>query len=84
MSHPQIKAVGFTGSRTGGFALMRIASDRTEPIPVFAEMSSINPVIVLPGALQSRTLNLVEKFVRFVAYLQGRPTLYEARSSSGH
>ncbi len=48
---PRIKAVGFTGSRRGGLALLAAAADRPEPIPVYAEMSSINPVVVLPGAL---------------------------------
>lgn len=50
----RIKAVGFTGSRGGGTALMKIAAERAEPIPVYAEMSSINPVVLLPGALASR------------------------------
>lgn len=49
---PEIKAVGFTGSRRGGMALSEIAAARPEPIPVFAEMSSVNPVILLPGALK--------------------------------
>jgi NADP-dependent aldehyde dehydrogenase len=48
---PRIKAVGFTGSRGGGLALVAAAAKRPEPIPVYAEMSSINPVIVLPNAL---------------------------------
>ena len=48
---PRIRAVGFTGSRGGGLALVAAAADRPEPIPVYAEMSSINPVVVLPGAL---------------------------------
>ena len=52
VKHPQIKAVGFTGSRRGGRALMDAAAARPEPIPVFAEMSSINPVFLLPGVLQ--------------------------------
>lgn len=47
VSHPVIKAVGFTGSRSGGRALFDLASKRPEPIPVFAEMSSVNPVFVL-------------------------------------
>lgn len=51
---PRIKAVGFTGSRAGGLALVAAASKREEPIPVYAEMSSINPVVVLPGALQEQ------------------------------
>ena len=48
---PRIKAVGFTGSRGGGLAIAATAAARPEPIPVYAEMSSINPVVVLPGAL---------------------------------
>ncbi|WP_019810891.1 aldehyde dehydrogenase (NADP(+)) [Saccharomonospora halophila] len=47
----RIKAVGFTGSRGGGLALTAAAADRPEPIPVYAEMSSVNPVVILPGAL---------------------------------
>jgi alpha-ketoglutaric semialdehyde dehydrogenase len=50
---PRITAVGFTGSRGGGLALVRAAAAREVPIPVYAEMSSINPVVVLPGALAS-------------------------------
>jgi alpha-ketoglutaric semialdehyde dehydrogenase len=51
VAHPAIKAVGFTGSRSGGFALVDIAGRRREPIPVYAEMSSINPVFLFPSAL---------------------------------
>lgn len=51
--HPAIKAVGFTGSPAGGMALVRLAADRSEPIPVFAEMGSVNPVLVLGSALAS-------------------------------
>jgi alpha-ketoglutaric semialdehyde dehydrogenase len=51
VADPRIKAVGFTGSRGGGLALARVAAERPEPIPVYAEMSSINPVVVLPGVL---------------------------------
>jgi 2,5-dioxopentanoate dehydrogenase len=54
VADPRIKAVGFTGSRRGGLALVRIAAGRPEPIPVYAEMSSINPVFLLPAALASR------------------------------
>ena len=60
---PRIKAVGFTGSRGGGLALVRIAAGRPEPIPVFAEMSSINPVILLPGALARRAAEIGRGFV---------------------
>ncbi len=52
--HPAIRAVGFTGSRRGGTALMAEAAKRPEPIPVYAEMGSINPVFMLPGALAER------------------------------
>jgi len=54
VQHPAIKAVGFTGSLKGGRALCDMAAARPEPIPVFAEMSSVNPVIVLPEALKER------------------------------
>lgn len=52
--HPAIQAVGFTGSRSGGTALMEVAAARPQPIPVYAEMSSINPVFLLPHALAAR------------------------------
>ena len=51
VADPVIKAVGFTGSQGAGIALMRTAAARPEPIPVYAEMSSLNPVFVFPGAL---------------------------------
>ena len=54
VKHPAIQAVGFTGSLKGGRALCDMAAARPQPIPVFAEMSSINPVIVLPQALVAR------------------------------
>lgn len=54
VAEPLIKAVGFTGSYQGGRALFDIAADRDEPIPVFAEMSSVNPVFMLPLALENR------------------------------
>lgn len=59
----RIKAVGFTGSRGGGLALMKIAGERPEPIPVYAEMSSINPVLLLPGALAQKAEALGNAFV---------------------
>ncbi|SFT98890.1 aldehyde dehydrogenase (NADP(+)) [Arthrobacter sp. ov118] len=52
VADPAIKAVGFTGSQSAGIALMRTAAARPEPIPVYAEMSSLNPVFVFPGALK--------------------------------
>jgi NADP-dependent aldehyde dehydrogenase len=54
VADPRVKAVGFTGSRAGGLALLAIAQARPEPIPVYAEMSSINPVILMPAALAAR------------------------------
>jgi NADP-dependent aldehyde dehydrogenase len=54
VKHPAIQAVGFTGSLKGGRALCDMAAARPQPIPVFAEMSSINPVLVLPEALKLR------------------------------
>lgn len=52
VKHPSTKAVGFTGSLVGGKALFDLAVQRPEPIPVFAEMSSINPVYLLPQSLE--------------------------------
>ncbi len=51
VKHPVIKAVGFTGSKKGGRALMDLAAAREEPVPVYAEMSSVNPTFILPSAL---------------------------------
>lgn len=58
MKHPLVKAGGFTGSRHAGRILMDIAAARPEPIPFYAEMSSTNPVFILPGALRERTESL--------------------------
>jgi NADP-dependent aldehyde dehydrogenase len=54
MKHPLVKAGGFTGSRSAGRQLMDTAASRPEPIPFYAEMSSTNPVFILPGALRER------------------------------
>src|SRR6185312_4603172 len=59
----RIRAVAFTGSRGGGLALMKAAAARPEPIPVYAEMSSVNPVILLPAALAGRAATLAREFV---------------------
>ncbi|WP_026350404.1 aldehyde dehydrogenase (NADP(+)) [Dyadobacter beijingensis] len=58
VKHPASKAVGFTGSYKGGMALYRLAQEREEPIPVFAEMGSVNPIVVLPGYLQKNAVEL--------------------------
>lgn len=60
---PRIQAVGFTGSRGGGLALLNLAQAREVPIPVYAEMSSINPVVLLPHALAARGAALGTAFV---------------------
>ena len=54
VKHPQIKGVGFTGSLKGGRALYDLAAKREEPIPVFAEMGSINPVVITDTAIEKR------------------------------
>lgn len=61
--HPVIQAVGFTGSRRGGLHLAAVAASRPCPIPVFAEMSSSNPVFLMPRALAARTGQLAADFV---------------------
>ncbi|MBI2380716.1 MAG: aldehyde dehydrogenase (NADP(+)) [Gammaproteobacteria bacterium] len=58
--HPAIQAVGFTGSIAGGTALMRLAAERPQPIPVYAEMGSVNPVVLLEGALARRGTAIAE------------------------
>ncbi|MED5814193.1 aldehyde dehydrogenase (NADP(+)) [Mycolicibacterium sp. 050232] len=63
VTDPRIKAVGFTGSRAGGMALVAAAAARPEPIPVYAEMSAVNPVFLLGGALTDRAAELGRAFV---------------------
>jgi alpha-ketoglutaric semialdehyde dehydrogenase len=62
VQHPLTKAVGFTGSFSGGKALYDYAAQRPEPIPVFSEMGSINPVFILPGALKARPEKVAEMY----------------------
>ncbi len=64
VTDPRIKAVGFTGSRSGGLALQALAAARPEPIPVFAEMSSVNPVAILPGAMAADPQALAAAYVQ--------------------
>ncbi|WP_373183414.1 aldehyde dehydrogenase (NADP(+)) [Halomonas campaniensis] len=63
VADPRIQAVGFTGSRAGGLALLATAQARPQPIPVYAEMSSINPVFLFPEALAARGPAIAEGFV---------------------
>ncbi len=72
VSDPRIKAVGFTGSRGGGLALVKIAQSRPVPIPVYAEMSSINPVFLLPAALEARAEALGKGYVASVTMGAGQ------------
>jgi NADP-dependent aldehyde dehydrogenase len=60
VQHPVIKAIAFTGSASGGQALMRLAAQRPEPIPCYAEMGSTNPLFILPGAMQERAAQLAQ------------------------
>lgn len=60
---PRIAAVGFTGSRKGGLALMEHAASRPVPIPVYAEMSSVNPVTLLPARLAEAPEELAQAYV---------------------
>lgn len=62
VENPYIKAVGFTGSRRGGLALAAVAAARREPIPVFAEMSSVNPVFLFPEALRKRAAEIARGY----------------------
>ena len=63
VTHPLVKAVGFTGSLAGGRALFDLAVKREEPIPVYAEMGSINPVFLLPGKLKEDAVGIAKSLV---------------------
>ena len=60
VKHPHTKAVGFTGSFTGGKQLFDWANQRKEPIPVFAEMRSINPVFLLPEKMKTSAADIAK------------------------
>jgi NADP-dependent aldehyde dehydrogenase len=72
VKHPFVKAVGFTGSINGGRALFDLANQRPEPIPVFAEMGSINPVILLPKALQKRNEEIAKIYAQSITLGSGQ------------
>ena len=63
VQHPKTKAVGFTGSRAGGRAIMDLTASRKEPIPVYAEMSAINPVFIMPEVLAENPEAWVESYI---------------------
>lgn len=62
INHPDIKGVAFTGSGRGGMALYKMAQNRESPIPVFAEMGSINPVILFPEKLKKEAANVAAAY----------------------
>jgi 2,5-dioxopentanoate dehydrogenase len=72
VKHPKTKIVTFTGSARGGMALLKMAQQRDEPIPVFAEMGSINPVILLPEALQNRYGQIAEQYASSITLGAGQ------------
>lgn len=72
VQHPQTKAVGFTGSLSGGRALFNWAASRKQPIPVFSEMGSTNPVFLLPGQLQKNTEEIANMFAAAITQSAGQ------------
>ncbi|GAB2969500.1 aldehyde dehydrogenase (NADP(+)) [Saccharothrix stipae] len=63
VKHPEVKAVGFTGSTGGGRALFDLACARPDPIPFYGELGSVNPTVVLPGAAAARPEGFAAEFV---------------------
>jgi 2,5-dioxopentanoate dehydrogenase len=63
VKHPLLEAVGFTGSLRGGRAIYDTAAQRPRPIPIYAEMGSINPVVIMPGSVEARGDALVDALV---------------------
>ncbi|HMQ08893.1 MAG TPA: aldehyde dehydrogenase (NADP(+)), partial [Saprospiraceae bacterium] len=72
VKHHGIKGVGFTGSIQGGRALYNLAASRNEPIPVFAEMGSINPVVLLPEAVKKDALNWATQYAQSITLGTGQ------------
>ncbi|GGX22041.1 aldehyde dehydrogenase (NADP(+)) [Aquimarina muelleri] len=72
VKHPKVKAVGFTGSIKGGRALFDLASQRPEPIPVFAEMGSVNPVVILPKATTLRGTEIAKTYAQSITLGAGQ------------
>jgi alpha-ketoglutaric semialdehyde dehydrogenase len=72
VQHEQTKAVAFTGSYKGGMALIELAGKRMSAIPVFTEMGSINPVVILPGALQQRAEILAKQYAASITLGAGQ------------
>jgi len=72
VQHPETTGVGFTGSLSGGTTLWKLANDRERPIPVFAEMSSINPVVFLPDTLEKNTESLAKTYAASITLGMGQ------------
>ncbi|MEJ5994956.1 aldehyde dehydrogenase (NADP(+)) [Pedobacter sp. Du54] len=70
--HPHVKAIGFTGSFSGGKALFDWANQRKEPIPVFAEMGSVNPVFILPEKLAAENESLAKQLAGSITLGMGQ------------
>ncbi|MCC7475088.1 MAG: aldehyde dehydrogenase (NADP(+)) [Pirellulales bacterium] len=70
--HPSIQAVGFTGSLQGGRHVFDLAAAREQPIPVYAEMGSLNPVFLLPGALAARGAALADELHQSFTRVSGQ------------
>lgn len=66
VTDPAVKAIGFTGSRKGGMAIFNAAVNRAEPIPVYAEMSAVNPVILMPNAVAANANGIAQGLVASV------------------
>ncbi|MFD2285767.1 aldehyde dehydrogenase family protein [Pedobacter petrophilus] len=85
--HPLTKAVTFTGSYHGGMALVKLGQERKQPIPVFAEMGSINPIIFLPEAIENQAEELAKKYAGSITLGAGQfctnPGLMLAIASPG-
>lgn len=78
VTHALLKAVTFTGSQAGGMALFRAAQSREEPIPVFAEMTSVNPTFLLPGAVAARGYEIGAGFIERMLVNVGQACLKPA------
>ena len=72
VTHPCIQAVGFTGSLQGGRALNQLAQNRSQPIPFFAELGSLNPVLVFPGALALKQETIARGLVASASFGHGQ------------
>jgi 2,5-dioxopentanoate dehydrogenase len=88
VQHPYIKAIGFTGSYQGGMALFHLAANRPEPIPVYAEMGSTNPVFILPQIMKEKGAAIAQQFAASVTLGVGQfctnPGMIIANKTEGY